>query len=70
MSASPTLCVYCRRQPATSACLPFCSERCKMADLGQWLTGTYRVPVAPAAPDDTRDTDLLIHEHDEEDTLQ
>ena len=26
--------------------LPFCSERCKMADLGRWLAGDYRVPGA------------------------
>lgn len=25
---------------------PFCSERCKMADLGAWATEEYRVPVA------------------------
>jgi endogenous inhibitor of DNA gyrase (YacG/DUF329 family) len=24
---------------------PFCSERCKMIDLGDWATGKYRVPV-------------------------
>lgn len=24
---------------------PFCSERCKMVDLGAWATGRYRVPV-------------------------
>lgn len=23
---------------------PFCSERCKMADLGAWATEEYRVP--------------------------
>ncbi len=23
---------------------PFCSERCKLIDLGNWITGTYRVP--------------------------
>jgi endogenous inhibitor of DNA gyrase (YacG/DUF329 family) len=26
---------------------PFCSERCKMADLGRWLTGSYSVPDEP-----------------------
>jgi endogenous inhibitor of DNA gyrase (YacG/DUF329 family) len=31
---------------------PFCSERCKMADLGTWLTGGYAVPAAPDEPDD------------------
>lgn len=23
---------------------PFCSERCKMIDLGQWATESYRIP--------------------------
>ena len=22
---------------------PFCSQRCKMADLGNWLDGAYRI---------------------------
>jgi endogenous inhibitor of DNA gyrase (YacG/DUF329 family) len=22
---------------------PFCSERCKLIDLGQWATGAYRI---------------------------
>jgi hypothetical protein len=24
---------------------PFCSERCKLVDLGRWLDGKYQVPV-------------------------
>lgn len=24
---------------------PFCSERCKLLDLGEWLSGSYSVPV-------------------------
>ena len=27
---------------------PFCSERCKMIDLGAWASESYRVPVAEA----------------------
>jgi uncharacterized protein len=27
---------------------PFCSERCRMADLNQWLTGGYAIPGQPA----------------------
>jgi endogenous inhibitor of DNA gyrase (YacG/DUF329 family) len=23
---------------------PFCSERCKAIDLGNWISGTYRIP--------------------------
>jgi len=30
---------------------PFCSERCKMIDLGAWATERYRVPVVE--PDET-----------------
>jgi len=48
----PPTCVYCRRQPADPAWHPFCSERCKMADLGRWLGGEYRVPGPPAASDE------------------
>ena len=32
---------------------PFCSERCKLIDLGQWATEKYRVPVAKTEPDPT-----------------
>jgi len=39
-------CVYCRKRPVAPAWRPFCSERCKMADLGRWLAEDYRVPGA------------------------
>jgi endogenous inhibitor of DNA gyrase (YacG/DUF329 family) len=45
MPESP-ICAYCRKRPAAADWLPFCSERCKMADLGRWLSGGYRVPGA------------------------
>ncbi|SHF73457.1 hypothetical protein SAMN02745117_02508 [Lampropedia hyalina DSM 16112] len=28
---------------------PFCSQRCKMIDLGAWASGDYRVPAPPDA---------------------
>jgi endogenous inhibitor of DNA gyrase (YacG/DUF329 family) len=28
---------------------PFCSSRCQMLDLHQWLTGSYAVPDEPLA---------------------
>jgi endogenous inhibitor of DNA gyrase (YacG/DUF329 family) len=40
----PAVCVYCRAEPAAERYKPFCSERCKMADLGRWLKGDYAVP--------------------------
>lgn len=35
----------------------FCSERCKLIDLGKWLDGEFRVPgdPVPEAPDDEED---------------
>jgi endogenous inhibitor of DNA gyrase (YacG/DUF329 family) len=36
---------------------PFCSERCKLIDLGAWAAERYRVPVAEdteSAPPDER----------------
>jgi len=26
---------------------PFCSERCKLVDLGAWAAETYRIPAKP-----------------------
>jgi endogenous inhibitor of DNA gyrase (YacG/DUF329 family) len=31
---------------------PFCSERCKMIDLGQWAAEKYRVPAEAQEPED------------------
>jgi len=28
---------------------PFCSERCRLIDLGRWLSGDYAIPAAPDA---------------------
>jgi endogenous inhibitor of DNA gyrase (YacG/DUF329 family) len=50
-----SLCVYCRRLPADPDWRPFCSERCKLADLGRWLLEEYRVPDAEAGPPDDDD---------------
>lgn len=42
-------CVYCRRREADDRFRPFCSERCKMADLGRWLNGNYSVAGQPVS---------------------
>ena len=33
---------------------PFCSERCRLIDLGRWLDGKYQIPVEE--PDETDET--------------
>lgn len=44
---------------------PFCSERCKMIDLGRWVNEEYRVPGKPAHPESTDDSDA--HKDSDED---
>lgn len=40
---------------------PFCSERCKLVDLGRWVNEEYRVPGKPipanGAADEEQDAD-------------
>ena len=43
--------------PADFPSRPFCSNRCKLVDLGNWLDGVYRVPEPlpdASAPDQNR----------------
>jgi uncharacterized protein len=30
---------------------PFCSERCKLLDLGNWISGSYRLPEENDTPE-------------------
>lgn len=38
------LCVLCHIRPVDGRWRPFCSERCRMIDLGKWAAEEYRVP--------------------------
>ncbi|MEO7403721.1 MAG: DNA gyrase inhibitor YacG [Burkholderiales bacterium] len=55
--ASAPLVVACPRcaKPVTwsgaARFRPFCSERCKLTDLGAWATQSYRVPESPEGGD-------------------
>ena len=64
------LCPICKRQVNESerggkeSFFPFCSERCKLIDLGRWLAGKYQIPVkqehdpdAAPPPQQMRDDD-------------
>ncbi|UTH72267.1 DNA gyrase inhibitor YacG [Chromobacterium sp. IIBBL 290-4] len=46
-------CPTCRaevRWEPQSRYRPFCSERCRLIDLGQWADESYRVPAAEESP--------------------
>jgi hypothetical protein len=50
-------CPICKKEVALGeADFPFCSERCRMIDLGKWASEEYRIsePAPPqgVAPDD------------------
>lgn len=48
---SDSKCVICgkpiERRPA-NRWYPFCSQRCRMVNLGKWLGEEYRIPGGPA----------------------
>lgn len=61
MSQSPTRipCPRCRHESPwnpDNPWRPFCSKRCRMADLGEWLNEEKRIPGDPAAPEDLPDS--------------
>lgn len=43
----PKPCPMCQGSvglPPANKYFPFCSDRCKVLDLGNWLSGTYAIP--------------------------
>jgi endogenous inhibitor of DNA gyrase (YacG/DUF329 family) len=52
MSAKPTLCPTCKKPVDVSGeDFPFCSDRCRLLDLGKWASGDYRVSSPILDPD-------------------
>ncbi len=45
MKCKGTPCPACGREVSSSGSefFPFCSQRCRLLDLGKWLDGRYRV---------------------------
>ena len=42
-------CPYCKKKSTKkgNSYWPFCSERCKLMDLGKWASGQYSIPGEP-----------------------
>ena len=55
MAVQRVKCPTCQREIdwAQSPFKPFCSERCKLIDLGAWLTEKNAIPGEPAPEDGT-----------------
>jgi endogenous inhibitor of DNA gyrase (YacG/DUF329 family) len=47
-------CPQCGRETAWEGnpCRPFCSERCRLIDLGAWAGEEYRIPGEKKSPED------------------
>lgn len=41
---------------------PFCSDRCRLIDLGQWLDESYSVPAEKLSQEEVQTLEQLIHE--------
>lgn len=53
-------CPLCNAEfaPSESEAMPFCSERCRLIDLGRWLNEDYSLPSVPDPEDDEHPPDL------------
>lgn len=45
---------------------PFCGERCRLIDLGQWLSESYTVPVEKLTEEEAQTLEQLINEKNNE----
>jgi endogenous inhibitor of DNA gyrase (YacG/DUF329 family) len=59
-------CPVCRRPVDwnASAFRPFCSDRCRLLDLGKWVDEAYRVPGEPVIVDDGGSTNGFSDDDD------
>ena len=49
-------CPICKKDVAVGASeFPFCSERCRIIDLGNWASEKYRVPAEKASEEADED---------------
>lgn len=49
----------------TSEFRPFCSEKCRLIDLGQWLSESYTVPVQKLSEEESQTLENLINEKED-----
>jgi uncharacterized protein len=57
MSPPLVKCPTCRRELdwSVSEFRPFCSDRCRLIDLGAWLAEKHAIPGNPSSDDPTQD---------------
>jgi endogenous inhibitor of DNA gyrase (YacG/DUF329 family) len=45
-------------RPPKNRWFPFCSEHCRLVDLGRWLDGAYRIPGSEKPPPESDDSSV------------
>ena len=60
-------CPRCKKQfnYYSSDFRPFCNEKCRLIDLGQWLNESYTVPVEKLTLEEAEALEQFIHEKNE-----
>lgn len=56
--SKPAACAQCgqpTRLDPSNPWRPFCSERCKLVDLGAWISGRYSIPAESETPPPDQD---------------
>jgi hypothetical protein len=63
MSAKTILCPICKKpvDPASEN-VPFCSDRCRLIDLGKWASGDYKISSPIFDPDILEEVEEAQHE--------
>jgi uncharacterized protein len=61
-------CPICRKRvPAKNAEFPFCSERCRLIDLGKWASNEYVISSPLRDTSDTATQPTYLPERDDKD---
>jgi endogenous inhibitor of DNA gyrase (YacG/DUF329 family) len=55
MAGPITSCPICKKPVAfNDPYMPFCSDRCRLIDLGNWASEKYAIPGSPVSDEDDR----------------
>ena len=68
MKKLEVICPSCKKkfEYYSSDFRPFCSDKCRLIDLGLWLTESYSVPVEKLTEEEFETLEKLVHKNDQE----
>jgi uncharacterized protein len=72
MNKKQITCPHCGKKNTWSQenhARPFCSDRCKLIDLGEWAQEKYKIPLDPHSSDDISSSENDEQSSDEKDNL-